>query len=193
MLKNSKFFQKYNCFYKYRKKISIFKKYKTIKLSKGNKVKLLACMNIFPTIIKKNRYEVYLHSNNFFYKNINWYNNTFAYEYEIRDLFRKELQSFFYVYLKLRFYGKTFKWLFFKRKLRFKVQKAHRSYILFKSMLIKRKKKLKLKFRLLSLKDKKRFWLCIKEIKPVNLFTKKGFRILKTVLRKKQGKISTYV
>lgn len=103
------------------------------------------------------------------------------------------LAAFRYFFIKVRFYGKSFRWIFTKKKIKFKVQKAHKTYILFKHLRFSRKKKLKLKLRIFRVNDKTNMILNIKKIKYINLFTKKGLRVLKTKLYKKKGKISGYM
>lgn len=103
------------------------------------------------------------------------------------------LAPFRYFFLKLKFYGKTFKWVFNKKKIKFRIQKPHRSQILFKYLKFKKKRKLKFKLRILCNNDKKTFINLIKQIKYLNIFTKKGMRVLKTVYNKKKGKVSGYM
>lgn len=132
--------------------------------------------------------------NNFFFQKININLNS---TYYLNKTFIKKyfwlISCFKYFFLKLRFYGKTFKWIFSKKKIKFRVQKPHRSIILFKNLKFKKKKKLKFKLRIFNLRDKKAFINCIKQIKYINIFTKKGMRILKMPLNKKKGKVSGYM
>lgn len=133
---------------------------------------------------KNNKYlqNIYcLKKNNFFLKKL--YFNLF---YEYINIFK-------YLFVKIKFYGKTFKWLFFKKRLKFKVQKAHKVLILFKYLQFKKKKKLKIKIRLYNFYDKYKLISILKKIKYINIFTKKGLRVLKTLFKKKRGKISSYV
>lgn len=194
MFKNKRLFQKYSYFFKYRPITSPFDKWQVIK---RDKKKFNLSTHLFKNNIILSNYQnskfSYTYNAKVYTKNFILNNNDFLFEHTIQTPFKIIFLMQRYIYLKMRFYGKTFKWLFYYRKVRFKVQKAHRSYLLFKNLIIKRKKKLKLKFRLLRLKDKTKFLISLNNIKPINIFTKRGFRVLKSKLFKKQGKISTYV
>lgn len=163
------------------------------------------------TLYTSNQNPIYYHfiiKNNFFGKKIFFYYTLNRYFYFSNPVscsrafvlghsfifkYKPFLAIFRYFFIKVRFYGKSFRWIFTKKKIKFKVQKAHKTYILFKYLKFARKKKLKLKLRIYRLNDKMNMILNIKKIKYINLFTKKGLRVLKTKLYKKKGKVSGYM
>lgn len=107
---------------------------------------------------------------------------------------QKEVFSVFrYFFLKVQFFGKTFRWVFYKNKIKFRVQRAHKVFLLVRSLRFKKKKKLKFKLRIFNKLDFCALISILKKIKYINIFTKKGLRVLKTRLKKKRGKISGYM
>lgn len=135
----------------------------------------------------------YTYNKYFYFANPLLYPLSFTLKHSFKFKYKPFIGIFRYFFIKIRFYGKTFRWIFTKKKIKFKVQKAHKTYILFKHLRFSRKKKLKLKLRIFLLNDKTNMILCLKKIKYVNLFTKKGLRVLRTKLFKKKGKVSGYM
>lgn len=111
----------------------------------------------------------------------------------LRHRFKKTLHAFRYLFFKVKFFGKSFRWIFTKKKIKFKIQKAHKTYVLFSHLRFTRKKKFKFKVRSYFIFDKKKMDNHVKKIKYSNLFTKKGLRVLKTKFFKKKGKVSGYM
>lgn len=184
-------FKKYNKFYLFIKVKNPFKKKKLFFFIKKN----FHTTGFKKLIIKTQNNKLFSYNWNkrFYFKF--WHENNLS--YLCKTNFKKKYYCFLsiykYFYIKLKFYGKTFRWIFSKKKIRFKVQKAHKTYVLFKYLKFKKKRKFKFKLRIYWITDKKKLINIIKKIKYVNLFTKKGLRILKTKLFKKKGKVSGYM
>lgn len=111
----------------------------------------------------------------------------------LRHRFKKTLHAFRYLFFKVKFFGKSFRWIFTKKKIKFKVQKAHKTYVLFKFLRFSKKKKFKFKVRAYYFFEKLKMNNFVKEVKYSNLFTRKGLRVLKTKFFKKKGKVSGYM
>lgn len=127
--------------------------------------------------IKINSYINY--NNNFNFKQINKFLKTFE----------------FYFFIKIKFKGKGFKIKFNKKLklIKFYFGKSH--ITIFKLKKIKLKKITKYKFILknLNFMKLKTNAMKITKIKPVNVYTLRGIRLSKQIIRKRKGKKSSYI
>lgn len=177
--------------YLFNKEKKLFKKKKNYFKNPQNYFSFFFFNNSF--ILKNDKTIFFYFISSYFYQKYPDKKNFFFFNKFFKIKYLNILSSFRYFFLKLKFYGKTFKWIFHKKKMKFRIQKPHRSQILFHFLKFKKKKKLKFKLRILCAKDKKVFINIIKQIKYLNIFTKKGMRVLKTFYNKKKGKVSGYM
>ena len=186
-------FKKYSRFY--------LKKYNKINKKRNKKVYDYYSLENFKFYINfkhyiiKNKKTIYnlIYNKYFFYKLPNNNSKGFLNKLFFKKRFSSILSMFKYFFIKIKFYGKSFRWIFSKKKIRFKVLKSHYTYILIKHFRFKKKKKFKIKIKTFLVSDKKYYIDKLKYIKMIDVYTKKGLRVLKTVLPKKRGKISTYM
>lgn len=188
---------------KYFKKKDLFKKQKSnflkkpIKMKKRNfKIKFKKFNFIQPNYkfaLIINKATVFMFYNKFFFFFTPKVKRYFFLKKCFKYLFKAQTHISKYFFFKIKFFGKTFKWIFTRKKIKFKVQKAHKTFIIFKNWKFKKKKKFKFKIRYFLKKDFLNMKNNLKKIKPINIFTKKGLKLLKYIRYKKKGKISTYM
>jgi len=92
----------------------------------------------------------------------------------------------------ISFFGKTYKWNIKKNILKLTFNRAHKTWIFFYNVLLKKLSKNKI--RLFSNKNSStyNFIKYINKTRKNNIFTQRGLKIKNTFMYKKRGKISTY-
>lgn len=115
----------------------------------------------------------------------------------------KELKKIFeflkswntFVFKKIKFKGKGFRMRFFKKNkfIKFFFGKSHKTFILFKKIIMKKINKYK--FTLKGI-DKKKLILISSQpvkIRPFNVYTLRGLRLSRQIIYKRKGKKGTYI
>ena len=130
-------------------------------------------------------------------------NSILIYNNKIDFLKKKKINNFFsflkswdiFFFSKIKFKGKGFRMRFFKKNkfVKFFFGKSHKTFILFKKLIMRRINKYK--FILKSIKNNK-----IKinsnyavNIRPLNLYTLRGIRTTRQIVFKRKGKKGTYI
>ena len=127
----------------------------------------------------------------YFKKKIFFFNNFFIKNFK-KNLFKNIINFFFlYKFNKLRYFGKTYRIIFKKNCLIFKVGRSHKTILNYNNYYYKvlKKKKNKYFFKTSCYFMKKFIKLVYKARKP-NLYTKRGLKISKVKIKKRFGKVS---
>jgi len=98
-----------------------------------------------------------------------------------------------YFITKFSFIGKTYRMLKRKKHIKLFFNRAHITFLFFKNFFkVKKLKKNKIKLLFILKYDYYNFKTFIKQIRNVNIFTKRGIKMYNLVRFSKKGKISTY-
>lgn len=116
------------------------------------------------------------------------------YEKFINKFYIKNIFIYYYTYKfnKIRYYGKTYRFLFYKKFIMFRVGRSHLTNVFFNKdsyFLVKKKKNLIY----IKTKNKKCYEdlkYKINKIKKINMYTKRGVRLNKYKFNKRYGKVS---
>lgn len=99
----------------------------------------------------------------------------------------------FFFFKKILFIGKTFRFLIKNKKINFFFNRSHMTILFFNNFfIIKKLKKNKFIVFFFNFLDIGIFKKYIKNIRNLNIFTKRGLRFSRSFFFKKKGKISTY-
>lgn len=108
----------------------------------------------------------------------------------------KFLKTFeFYFFIKIKFKGKGFKIKFNKKikLIKFYFGRSHITFFKLKKIKLKKITKYKFILKNLNLSKLKTNSIKITKIKPVNVYTLRGIRLSKQIIRKRKGKKSSYI
>lgn len=165
------------------------------------------------TVIKKNSgYMYYIYNEFFFYKIVKT-QPLFQFvdqnsrtlilrdfiENPFNTLFLKKLENFLfswdnYFYEKIKFTGKGYRITFRKKKklIIFFFGHSHDTIMVFRSLILKQPHKYKFLIIKNSLYKLKQLVSKITKIKPMNIYTKRGLRNSRQIIKKRKGKKSTF-
>jgi ribosomal protein L6P/L9E len=108
----------------------------------------------------------------------------------------KFLKTFeFYFFIKIKFKGKGFKIKFNKKLkiIKFYFGRSHMTFFKLKKIKLKKITKYKFILKNLNLSKLKANSMKITRIKPINVYTLRGIRLSKQIIRKRKGKKSSYI
>lgn len=121
---------------------------------------------------------------------INWNNNL---NFKQINKFLKTFE--FYFFIKIKFKGKGFKIKFNKKLklIKFYFGKSHITFFKLKRIKLKKITKYKFILKNLNFVKLKTNAMKITNIKPINVYTLRGIRLAKQIIRKRKGKKSSYI
>jgi ribosomal protein L6P/L9E len=124
------------------------------------------------------------------YKELNYNNNL---NFKQMNKFLKTFE--FYFFIKIKFKGKGFKIKFNKKLkiIKFFFGRSHITFFKLKRIKLKRITKYKFILKNLNFSKLKTNSMKITKIKPVNVYTLRGIRLSKQIIRKRKGKKSSYI
>ena len=136
-----------------------------------------------------NNYKLNIQKSNFF-----WHNHPLNLSKELKLVNHYTLSGIFLKYLALSFTGKGHRLVFNDRKVTtFNFGHSHLYYVYFFELKMLQVTKLKFLFLGLNAFILKNITVKLYHTKPINIFTWRGVRYRKQILRKKTGKVSLYM
>lgn len=141
-----------------------------------------------------NRSVYLLYKNNIIMYSYTKYISILQYFYMFNDIVVQQMFSFIkYFITKFSFIGKTYRMTKRKKHIKLFFNRSHITFLFFKNFFkIKKLKKNKIKLLFLLNYDYYYFKKAIKEVRNINIFTKRGIKIYNLIRFSKKGKISTY-
>lgn len=164
------------------------------KKNKNDLTIILYNKNISITIACKSNVKLCLESYCLKFKN-NINENFFDLNHSFNEV-NKYLKTFeIYFFIKIKFKGKGFKIKFNKKLklIKFYFGRSHITFVKLKKIKLKKVTKYKFLLKSLNLAKLKKNSSKITYIKPVNLYTLRGIRISRQLIRKRKGKKSSYM
>ena len=177
---------------------NFLKNWKSLVFLLFNGVRLFYFYNEVYYIIfsSKSNFSINLQTNSIFFKKYSFYDNLFGVKkYNLIGTYiLKFLNNFLYLYfIKLNYSGKGYR-LYSRRKFYIypKLNYSHKLYLYSFNTITLVTSRWSLMFFSKSYSSIRNFIISIINLRPINIFTKKGIRLRKQIIYSKVGKVSSY-